>query len=153
MAEGFKGTHWNKESHYTWNHLVLLTKFSIFKSGSSIYHFPFFSSPGYSIPTTSPTAWKPGGKFPCGPNARAWRDNPTIDRTVSVYRRVQFAIWALPPSLFCLFAALEPKQPLSTAPDLNLCKSEPTVTHTNSHICTRKYTLKLNYTLLEKCNE
>lgn len=88
MGEGFKGKHWNGESRYTWNHLVHLTKFSIFKSGSSIYQFPFFSSsPGYSIPTTSPTAWESEGEsFHAAPT-------PTLGGTIPLLTELFPSIW------------------------------------------------------------
>lgn len=95
VGEAFKGKHWNREFHYMRSHLVHLTKFSIFKSGSSIYHFLFFSSQGYSIPTTSPTAWESEGEsFHVTPT-------PALGGTILLLTElfpsiwVQFAVWAL----------------------------------------------------------
>lgn len=74
------------ECHYTQNYSLELTNFSIFTSGSSIYRFPFFFSRIFNTDNFS-SGWLRvgGGKFPCGPSARSWRDERAVDRTVSVY--------------------------------------------------------------------
>ena len=76
----------NSECLYIQNYSLELTNFSIFTSGSSIYRFPFFFSRIFNTDNFS-SGWLRvgGGKFPCGPSARSWRDKPAVDRTVSVY--------------------------------------------------------------------
>lgn len=157
MGEGFKGKHWNRESHYTWNHLVLLTKFSIFKSGSSIYHSPhppphlFFllqdiqyrrplRPPGSQRRKVSMWPQRPrlAGQSRYWPNCfRLSETSLPYEHSLNLYYFLSFqpcdtnSHFPLPQTWTCT----------------NLIPHKHTHTHTHLHIHVQ---LKLSYTLLEK---
>lgn len=113
---GFKGKHKSSESCYMQNYSFELTNFSIFTSGSSIYHFPFSFFGIFNTDNFSGCPNVRGGKFPCGPSACSWRDNSAVDWTVSVYPPLLYEHSLILP-YFLSFCTVT--QPLSTAPDLN----------------------------------
>lgn len=115
------------------NYSLQLTNFSIFTSGSSIYRFPFFFSRIFNTDNFSSGCLRVGGgKFPCGPSAGSWRDNPAVDRTVSVYPPLLLAHSLLLPYFlpFCTVTQTATFHCPRPEPSFQLSLSPPPLSHT-----------------------